>query len=333
MPVVANELVWRRAQAVTNDSSNGGRMSHVALVPGVKNNIFPDVSEAERVSGSTTYRKLFLHIANDDDLGVVNGKLFLHRPTTGDDAVVFFPGTQTDTQAALSGSERAYGGGKLNANVSAGGTSVAVLTEGASLDYFKAGDLIRLSDKTTVDAVSGVTEYATIAAGGVSYSGDVATLTLTTGLNNGFSASSTFVSSVLQVSSIAGAVQNFIVTSGGGNYDNGGYPVITDHIGGIYQDWTLNFTSATQLTVTGDTVGLLGTFPIGSNINPVNSNHNKPYFLMNTAGFSGAFSAGNSITFRTVPAAYPHWAKRVVPPGATSLSGNTFTFGFDAESG
>jgi hypothetical protein len=41
----------------TTPAQNGGRMASTQLVSGVKNNLFPDVSQAERLAGSVKWRK------------------------------------------------------------------------------------------------------------------------------------------------------------------------------------------------------------------------------------------------------------------------------------
>ena len=55
MPLLDTEIIWRPAllQSSSVPAQNGGRMAHSTLVSGVKNNLFPDVSQAERVSGAT----------------------------------------------------------------------------------------------------------------------------------------------------------------------------------------------------------------------------------------------------------------------------------------
>jgi len=333
MSIVGSELIWRKAQQNVSGPANGGRMSAIAIPNAVKNSIFPDVPASERTAGSTSYRKVFVHIANDDDLTLIRSRLFVETFTPGDDSITIFLGTQTDTESGITGSERLYGGGQLNANVSGGATSIQVLTEGAALDYFKAGDLVRVSDQTSVEDPSGNTEYKTIATGGVSYAGDVATLTLESGLDNGYTASETRVSSVLEAGDVVGAVSNFSVTAAGsGDYDDTTYPVEVDSIGGVNETWTLTFTSATQFSCTGATEGSVGTGNVSSDFQPSNGDYSKPFFVLRSAGFSGSFQAGDTITFETTPAAIPVWYRRDIPAGASSLSGNRVVVGIDGES-
>ena len=65
MPIAGNELIFRRA-ALASDTvpaQNGGRMTSAAVVSSVKNNLFPDVTQAQRLAGAEHYRKVFLHVA------------------------------------------------------------------------------------------------------------------------------------------------------------------------------------------------------------------------------------------------------------------------------
>lgn len=331
MSIVANELIWRKPTESSDSGTNGGRMTASAIVTAVKNNLFPDVPQSERTAGSTKYRKVFIHVANDDDITLVSPKVFVAKPTIGDDHVVIFPGTQTDTQATMGVPGQVYGSGSLNADALAAATSIAVLVEDwATSPIFADGMTIRISNKATVDDVSGTVEYRTIDAGGVSPSGNVITLTLTSALTNGYSAANTYVSSVIEPSDVSATVTTPIV-SNGGSYDHGTYPVLGDSIGSIQQNWTVTFTSSSQFNIVGDTVGSLGTFNTTSDAAPNNPGFSKPYFVINRFGWSGTVT-GTSMTFTTGPASIPIWYKRIVPAGAASLSGNGVIVAIDGES-
>lgn len=332
MSITSNEIIWRRAAVMDpNLASNGGRMSHLSIASGVKNNIWPDVPHAEREAGSIKHMKVFIHVANDNSLKLIRPRLFVETYTPGDDAIVIFPGTYTDTQSQVAPS-RVYGGGKLNANALSGASSIQVLTEDVDLDYFKAGDLIRISDKATVSSVTGNVQFCTIATGGVSYSGDVATLTLEETLLHDFSALNTRVASVYEPDDVEAYADNYILTSAGGSFDDTNYPVLGHGVGSIYEDWTVTFTSPTAFTCSGSVVGSVGSGNTSSDFSPVNGNFSRPYFTLPSAAWSGSFVSGDSLTFRTYPAAVPLWYRRVIPAGAGSLSGNKVIIGIDGES-
>ena len=174
MAIVKEEFLWRPSTFVNNSSSNGGRMGTTTLADAIKNNVWPDVDGDELTAGSTTYRKLFLNVANDDDLTLSTAKFLLENYSPGDDIVTMFPGTFEDDEGDLTGSERLYGCGQLDVTVVAAVTSIDVLTEDAASDMFQNGDMIRISDKDGMNA-AGNREYVTINAV-PTYSGDVATI-------------------------------------------------------------------------------------------------------------------------------------------------------------
>jgi len=180
MSIQASEIIWREAGVMVDGASNGGRMVSVAIPTGVKNNLWPDIPQSERTAGSTKYRKVFLHIANDTDLALVQPYIFVETNSPGDDAVVLFEGTQIDTEATLDDT-RVYGCGPLNANVSQGASTFDVNTEGVGFDMFQDGDTIRISDKDDVDDTNPAhhEQYVTI-NGDPSYAGDAATIVIAT---------------------------------------------------------------------------------------------------------------------------------------------------------
>lgn len=333
MSIVSTELIWRKPTEVSNTAGNGGRMTPTIAVSGVKNNILPDVPQAERTAGSTKYRKVFIHVANDSDLTLIAPKIFAMQPTPGDDRVLLFPGTQIDTQASITGTEQLYGAGTLNTNASIAATGCDVLVEAAADAIFKSGMTVRITDKQTIDG-DGNEQYLVLSAD-ATYAGNVATLAFTTTpLAYAFStASPTYVSSCIVPGDIHATVSNWVETSGSGTYNEGTYPVLTDSIGSIEQTWTLAFTNATTYTITGNSVGLLsGSGTIGSNYAPVNASYSKPYFTIPAAAWGGTWANGNTIVFQTHPAAVPVWYKQIIPALAASLSGNKIIVGIDGES-
>ena len=331
MPIISNEFIFRKPAIVNDSASNGGRMSAVALVDSVKNNVWPDVPQSERTAGSTKYRKLFCHVANDDDLILQSVRAFLEKHSPGDDSVTIFAGTFEDTQADLTGSERAYGTGQLDATVLAAVTTIDVITEGAALDLFQNGDTVRISDKEGV-AGAGNEEYVTLNAA-TTYAGDVATLTFAEPLANGYAAAATRVASVIDLPDVAASVSGWAESAAGsGTYDEAGSPLALDHIGSVSQLWTITFTGATTFDVTGDQVGSVGSGSTGADFAPNNPDHAKPYFTLLLAGWAGVWANLDTVTFRTDPAGFAVWEKRVIPPGAASLAGNEVTLGVDGAS-
>ena len=328
MPLQPSDFFYRKPALVNLTGSNGGRMSAVAMVSGVNNNIWPDVPQAERSAGSTTYRKLFYHVANDDDLSLLSVKAFIENFSPGDDTITMFAGTFEDTQADLTGAERQYGCGQLNATVLAGVTTIDVLVEDAALDLLQNGDTVRISDRDDVDA-AGNAEYVTLNAA-TTYAGDVATITFLEPLANGYAAANTRVASVIELPDVLATVTAWAESAAGdGTFDEATSPLGLDHIGTISQAWTLTFTAATTFDVVGDIVGSVGSGDTGNDFSPNNPNHAKPYFNLLFAGWAGTWASGDTITFRTDPAALALWEKRIIPAGAGSLAGNSVSVAVD----
>lgn len=333
MSIVASEIKWYQPQVMSDAAGNGGRMVAAEIASGVKNNIWPDVPQAERVAGSTKWRKVFIKIANDDDFTLFAAKLFVETFTPGEDNVCIFLGTQTNTQADLTGSERLYGSAQLASDITAGAGTLTVNTEGAALDYFQAGDTIRVSDKTSVDAVGGNEEYVTISVGGVgAYAGDQVVLTIDETFTNSYTAASTRVASVLDAGDVDAPVGAAVPTTASGTFDDTTYPILGDNIGSIEQTWTLTFTSASAFDIVGDTVGTVGSGNITTDAAPLNGDFAKPYFTLDLQAWGGTWAIGETLVFTTGPAAIPVWYRRNVPAGAASLSGDRVIVAVDGES-
>jgi len=67
------------------DSHGGDIDTENEITSGVEENIFDDVSEAERVSGDTEYRKIFVKNENTDTWGAVKAWIESFTPATNDE--------------------------------------------------------------------------------------------------------------------------------------------------------------------------------------------------------------------------------------------------------
>lgn len=332
MPIVSNEIKMYRSVGVSNTAAaNGGRMSNNEVVDNVNNNVFPDVSQTERTSGLTTFRKVFVKNTNAARLPGSNARVFIENYTPGDDAVIFHAGGQNDLQTALTGSENLYGCGKLDVSVSSGATSLNVLLESSAIQYFRNGDVIRVSDKATINA-AGNEEFVTV-NGAPSLAGSVVTLSFTPALQNAYAAASTRVGNVLAIGSLATSVASIVDTTvGNGTFNNtASANLYGDNQGTVEDQWTLTFTSATAYNVSGVKTGALAAGSTLSTYAPANPANGAAYFTILPAGWTGVWASGDTLTFTTNPASYGLWAKRVVPAGAAAVSGNKFVFGVDLE--
>ena len=335
MSVLRAELKMYKPATIDATGSNGGLMTAVEVSSGVANNMFPNVPQAERLAGSTLYRKFFYKIGNDDDITLNNGKLYLNINTPGDDRITFFQGTVNDIQSAVSGdgindSKTHYGCGQLNADVVATDTQITVLVEDNTDDtIFRNGDKIRISDMGGIDG-AGNEEYHEIS--NVGFVANVATIDLVGSLANGFTAANTKVHSILEYGDVETTHDTFNVTSASGTYDDTTYPPILDFIGTVEDQWTLTFTSGTAYDIVGANSGAVGSGNISGGAAPINSDFSKPYWTLDSAGFGGTWLAAETITFNTHPAVIPFWLKRRIPAGAASISGNNFRIVIEGES-
>jgi hypothetical protein len=316
MSIQNHELKWYRSLIVSNTSANGGRLSTNQIVTGVRNNVFPDVSEAERVAGITRYRKLFLKVANTDNEMLANCMIHLLSITPADDYVTMFEGTQVNVQGDIS-SPTEFGAGVLAASVNAGDSSFDVNIENTGMVIFHNTDTIFITDGTNEEYQANVT---------VSKNGTVYTITLEAGaqLANSY-ASGSVVASCIDIGDVDYSIDDFVDTSVDGTYsetDN----ITVDNIGGIYETWTLIFTSATAFNCAGSFSGAIGSGSRNSDYSPTNPNFSRPYFTLKSAGFGGTWAEGDTIVFTTVPRAVPIWFKKVVPAAAAAYSGNSFDF-------
>lgn len=329
MPILNTELkLFKAAQISNTAASNGGRASYNEVVSAVNNNLFPDISQAERIAGATHFRKAFFKNANADNLTLFNPKLFVENYSPADDALYFHVGDHTNLQSALTGTEDLYGCGKLDSTVSAGAGLITVLLEDPTVQFFKNGQKIRISDRATIGG-AGNEEFVTI-DGAPSLAGSVVTLNITPALQNGYDEASTRVANVYEPADLATALQNFVVsTVGSGDYDSDSLSV--PNVGGVYDDWTITFTSANTFTCVGAREGAMAAGSSLSNYSPNNPGTSTPFFTLLSAGFSGAWQAGDTITFRTVPAHVPLWAKRIAPAGAGAYAGNKAVIAIDGE--
>lgn len=324
--IVSTELKFYRAANQSDLSSNGGRMSASLLASGVVGALFPNIDDTERTAGSTKYRKVFYKVDHNGPESLLSPRVFQDANTGGDDRVTFFPGSQTDTQASITGSERQYGCGALTSTVSSGVSSIQVTVETGTTGIFQVGDTIRITDKATVGA-TGNEEFVTVSS--ASQVGSVVTLGFSPVLANGYSSSLTRVASIYSPGDQVANASALVVTSAAGTYNTTTNPLVLNDKSTIEQTWTLTFTSATAFTISGDTLGAVGSGTVSGGASPTNTDFSLPYFTLSAGGFGGTYVAADTIVFTTHPAAVPLWIKRVVPAGAAVSSASTATFAMD----
>lgn len=324
MTVNKADLKQFRAQTQSDDGTNGGRMSTGLVSSGVDGALLPRVTPADMAAGFSFKRKTFF--ANHGTTAALGAQLYVENYTPADDEVVFFAGTQDDTQAELTGSEDVFGVGQLNADITAGASSLTVsVHDWALMPIYRNGVLLRVSDKANIDA-AGNTEFVRIhAATPISAAGNVVTLPLATAIIGNYEAASTRVAAVYEYGDIEASADSAVVASAAGTYDDAGNPVVLSNKASIEEVWTLSFIDATSFTATGANIGSIGAGSINSDFAPNNPDYSLPYFTLLNAGFGGTFAPGDTLTLVTHPSAIPVWMWRQAPAGAGVAASNIAT--------
>lgn len=336
MAILAAELKLMKADVNNDTISNGGPMTNTEIVSGVKNALFPDVSQDERTAGmypggpnEPRYRLVWCKVANDADLELLNAVIHFKNHTPGGDFLELFDGDGIETQNDIVGSERRYGAGALRDSISSGGSQLVCTIEESGQIIFANTDKIYINDGTNEEYHSNVT---------ISKSGSDVTIDLDAGdtFSNNFSNADSYVASVFEVSSVVGTNDPF--TLGGGNtgtltVDAVTYPIVVDNIAGIGDTWNFVFQSDGSFTCTGTRTGSIAAGDITLAYTPANATQsNKPYFTLPQGFFSGTPDNGDTATLVTYPAAHPVWLVEEVPAATPSQSGNGATLRFGGES-
>jgi len=326
--MLQTDLQYFHAEERSADATNGGKITADLITTGVMNNVWPNVSKAQRDAGHILHRKIFFKVNDDDDGTLTAPQAFIDLITSGGDRIIAFAATDTDTQADITGSERKYGAAPISDDLAAasGPVTFDVTVEDVSLAtgtdaIFKVDDKIRLTDKVNPSSVSGNEEILTLTT--VTNVDTTVTLTVSEDVANSYLvATNTRVMSLHEPGDIATDVTGFTVTSTAGTYDDTTYPVVADNIGTYADAVTLTFTSATAFTATSANGYTYGSGTISGDFAPNNPDNSKPYFTLNYLGFGGTYVADDKIEFTLVPAYIAHWFKRIVPAGTGSLAGN-----------
>jgi len=308
------DLVLYTATKNTSDLSNGGVMSSNIAVSGVQDNIFPDVSDNEKLNGSTTWRKVFWKNNNSSNLALRNPIVALTQYTSGNDIIVFCEGNNTDTQLDIQNTTRFYGSAQLRISVSAGATILQGTLENVNIVTFVTGDNIRIGNATQSEYFNNVT---------VSINNLNIAITLHAGdsIQGTYTSSTTVISSILPVNDLITTYDGLTTTSSSGILNISEYDIDTVNLGTAYQIWTLSFYNSTHFTLHGDSLGYVGDGNITENFIPLNTLTNAPYFVLYYGIWQGTWNTNDTVTFVTYPSAIALWFKRIITAGDT----NTYT--------
>lgn len=327
MAIVGSELVYYASAVVNDTSSNGGRISANEVVSGSSNSFWPNVPEGDLTAGVTQWRKGFVRVDNAANETASVLRVGLWRPTPGDDSIYLALGTQTNIQSGF-GTPDLYGVGQLNSNELTGSQEFDVLVEDGAVIIFRDGDLIRISNETSLGS-GGTAEVHTI-NGTPTVVGDVVTITIDGTLANDYSSTNTYVSSLIEATDVAGTTGNKTVTSTSGNFIEANMTV--GNLGSIYQVLTFTFTSATTFTVVSDAGIALAGGTTDSTYAPTNVSKGASYFSIPPTCWDGTWATNDTLEITTIPPSVPILEKRVVPAGATAFGSQNRGLMFFVES-
>jgi len=328
MAISASELKLYKSVTNSDSGSNGGRMSTTQVVTGVANNLFPNVTNTQRTSGITRYRKAWLKNTNSEGRSLDNTYLWIRTLTQAGDYLRLHAGTNTDTQSDATAYTGWKGSGVANAVITGGSdTTLDVLADAAT--GFNNGDIVHISDGVNE-------EFITLdSTSGVSWAGSVATLTIADGAtveNSYSSGTGTIIGACVNLGSIDSSSSLWSETNiHSGTYDETTYPLVTYNEGTVEDTWTLTFTGSGAFSVSGSVTGSVGSGTTSSDFQPANGS--SYYFKIDKDGWSGTWTTGDSITFATHHAAKSIWIKEIVPAGCASYSNNKPQIGIYGESG
>lgn len=304
------ETILYTPQTITNDNTNGGRITHHPVVKtanGLGN--VPAITDADRTNGVTIYRKLFAKC-----LGLTTAtKLVIGvSPTPSNDAKAYvIAGTQRDTKAAIG--TRKYAGGELNTGVNATDTVLSVDFEAGmgALSMVQAGDKLMVWDSP-----SNYTPIDTIVVDSVVWTGDTASITLTGQIGKVFSAGAFVASVILNTTDINAKADNYVKSLVGSTFDEVTYPVLVSRIGTDEETITLTALDSTTYSVISDSRGALpnGQFAVDYTYN--HPDLTELCFKVQAASWGGSHTTGESVQFQIHPAAVPVWIVYIVNAGA-----------------
>jgi hypothetical protein len=106
MTVKASLIKFFQCAVWVEGATHGGAIGAVEISSGLLNNIFDDVSDAERIAGNTDYRKIYVKNTNADTWAAVKAWIALFTESEDDEISILLGGTKSteSTVAALTGS-------------------------------------------------------------------------------------------------------------------------------------------------------------------------------------------------------------------------------------
>ncbi len=336
------DIVYVNPVEVSNAGTNGGRMGTELITSGEVNNVIPHIDRATRSAGNLSdpiKRKIFCAVRPSILEGLLSTLTWLERVLDSGDFVTFHAGTQSDTQADLTGSERHYGYAFLKSDITVGDDRCIVTCKNAlqvsgARQIFQVGDKIRPSTMQSPAASTGNEEFD-LEIDSITTNGLDMTLILPSGVTfaNSYLADDSgdlgFVVSYKEEGDVECSVSGYTVTLAGTGdyaYNSGSYPVTPDPSGTVYDTVVCTWQNATTFEAIGQLSGInYGNGTFSADFAPVDGDSNI-YFTLEAAGHSGTPEAGDEFEFDISPSSFSKWLYVWVPPSCASLANNKATF-------
>ena len=155
MSVAITDMKFRKPVTVSDTATNGGRKGTIEVLTGVRHNLFPRVTKAERTSGITRYRKEFFSNENSSNEVAYASLLFIEAPSNAGDRYYIAKGTHISTQADIVASPPMWTGvGTLasDGNLNGLGGEYAVKVVMEATDYqFPNGGTLHITNKVKLN--------------------------------------------------------------------------------------------------------------------------------------------------------------------------------------
>jgi len=349
-----SNVVLKNSKVINNTGSNGGDISQFKPASRSPSGVFPMAEPEVLVNGDTRYRKLHWHYDVD-----ATGKFMItpyasvNFPSVGGDHYYLIDATDVYTQGDIVGTERKYGAGLLSTAITAGDTTFNITVADATLNTFQSGDVVKIQHILwdDINNVWGAVLTTTIEVQSVAVSGNTLTITCVNPItdafvnlsngefnrvdSNGFVIEAVAAFSLLPFGDVNPATSErevyckataSSVTSAGGSFDE--TQVLCNARSTVDQVITLEFTSGSAFTATGNTIGAMGTGSILASFEPVNPDYSLPYLIIPPDAFSGTFTAGDTIDVTVKGAYVSFFSAQVIPPATDPYSNNLVTHVF-----
>lgn len=323
---VETDLKFFHCEERSSLPTNGGYLSTTEIATGAMNNVWPHVLRDEREAGSSLLRKLALKVHQDGDGSLATTEFCFDGPTLGQDRCNLFAAGAQDTEADVTGSERAYcAGGISTAVVSGSQTVIFDIKDAGDAANVQIGDDFRLTDKLTPTSGTGNVEYHEVA--GKSVNSTTITLTTVDLITNDYAVYADGAGGKVGVIYPAGGTKAEndipVITSSAGTIDDTTYPITFNNIGADEQELTFEFSdNLGNFTCASDRHGSLASGNISSDYSPLHPHWAKAMLTIPPDFWTGTWVSGDTVVIQFHAAAAYIWEQRDVPVDCAPMANN-----------